>query len=239
MKLVNLNTWDSEPYSEIGQTNPLRWMNIKQVDKDTYEPVTHWWKCKDFMNEVVTAGFTNKTYSIYGFTVDPAKFFDVTKRLTFLLKNVGKEFEHNMQAVNAYLTTQGCPAVPFSKFESYYVVELPKDYQQNTLFISQVTLFIRLASCDVKCATMDEMATQEVNRQDSGNFKSAMLKPLGAFPEHLKKYVWYYSSEQNLPKDEPEKKVYTSHMHNCGVVAWGGYGVQSEDIEEDEEEGSF
>lgn len=233
MKLVNYSKWDASPYCEIGQENPLRWMNIKRVDKDTYEPVSHWWRCKDFMNEVVTSGFTGKTYNIYGFTVDPAKFFDSSKTLTFLLKNVGKAFEHNLQIVNDYLVTQGMATLSTKKHEDFYVVALPKVYQENTLFMSQITLFIRLASCDVPCSSLDKMAQQPVNTGDRANLDAALKKPMGSFPEHLKKYIWYYNDTQNLPKDEPEKKFYTSHMHNCGVVSWGGYGVV-EDADEDE-----
>ena len=52
MKILNLEKWNGS-YCEIGQTNPLRWQNLKPVSEGVYEAVSHKWKCKDFMNEVV------------------------------------------------------------------------------------------------------------------------------------------------------------------------------------------
>lgn len=231
MKIVNQDKWTSS-YAEIPQTNPLRWQNLKRVDTGasspvTYEPVTHWWKCKDFMNEVVASRYTGKTYSIYGFQVDPKTFFNPKdKYLPILLKNVAKGWDHNITVVNNELQVQGMPPIewdvgPSELDDTYRFIQIPLEYLDNSLFMSVVTLYIRLANTTSDYMTVDEMIYDEVNRGDSENYKAAKKKPFNEFPESLKKYIWYYNDECCLPKDEPNKHVMTSQMHNCGVVSWG------------------
>ena len=103
MKIIGLDKWQGT-YAEIGQTNPLRWQNLKLVGEQTYEPVSHKWKCKDFMNEVVTSYHTKRDFAIYGFSVKHSTFFDeLQNELPMLLHNVLPGFDSNMKIVNKYL----------------------------------------------------------------------------------------------------------------------------------------
>ena len=104
MQIINQDKWNSS-YCEIGQSNPLRWQNLKKLTGDEYEPTTHWWKCKDFMNEVVSSRYTKQTYSIYGFNVDPKTFFnEKDKYLPILLKNILPGWDSNIAVVNRVLS---------------------------------------------------------------------------------------------------------------------------------------
>lgn len=226
MKLVNQDKWN-DTYSEISQTNPLRWQNLKKLTGDEYEPVSHWWKCKDFMNEVVTSRYTKQCYSIYGFSVDPATFFNPKdKYLPILLKNILPGWDNNINVVNEGLKLQGMPPVewdvgPSELDDTHRFIQIPLDYLDNTLFMSVVTLYIRLANTEEVYSSLDEMVSDSVNRGDAENYKAAVQKPFNKMTDSLKKYIWYYNDEINLPKDYKGQKVMTSTMHNCGVVSWG------------------
>jgi len=223
MKLINFDKWDIQNYAEIGQTNPLRWMNLKLVGLDTYEPVSKWWMCKDFMNEVVTSFHLGRDFSIYGFQVTHNTFFnkeDTT--LPLLLKNVSKSFLVNMKVVNEHLLHEGYPAVEVYQHGVGAFIKIPLEYLANTLFMSQVTLFIRLANTEGEHSSLANMVTDKVNSQDATNFNVCLKKPLSKFPPSLGEYLWYYNDEQYCKRDHPKTaNIQTSLMHNCGVVNWG------------------
>jgi hypothetical protein len=224
MKLVNLDKWNIQNYAEIGQTNPLRWQNLKLVGPDTYEPVSKWWMCKDFMNEVVTSFHLGRDFSIYGFEVTHNKFFNKEDTcLPLRLKGVAKSFLVNMGVVNEHLLNEGFPAVEYESINDGQVfIRIPLEYLCNTLFMSQVTLFIRLANTNKEYLTLANMVKDPKNAEDSSNFNACLKKPLGSFPTSLSEYLWYYDDAQNCPRNiDASKNIQTSLMHNCGVVSWG------------------
>jgi len=223
MKLVNTTAWDTGTYSEIGQTNLLRWQNLKLVGPDTYEPVSMWWKCKDFMNEVVTSYHLGRDFSIYGFKVVHNKFFNKEdKGIPLRLKGVCPGFLGNMEVVNNYLLEEGYPEVRVVSLGEEMFIHIPEEYLANTLFMSQVTLFIRLANTNKEYATLQEMVKDPINVGDYENFTACLKKPLSKFPPSLGKYIWYYNDQFNCTYDHPKDlNIQTSMMHNCGVVSWG------------------
>lgn len=224
MNIKNLEKWNGS-YAEIGQTNPLRWQNLRLLDDGSYEAVSHKWKCKDFMNEVVTSYHTGRVFSIYGFTVKHSEFFAKdTEELPILLHNCLPGFTHNLMCVNEMLVEDGMPEVIFMPLgDGKYFISIPSYYMCNTLFMSQITLFIRLCNTEEKYKTLQEMCNDKLNRQDQENLNAALKKPMKDFPAKLWDYIWYYSDDNNLKNDESAKTkpIQTSLMHNCGVVNWG------------------
>jgi hypothetical protein len=230
MKIIGLDKWTGS-YSEIGQTNPLRWQNLCPLADGAYEVVSHKWKCKDFMNEVVTSFHTKREFSIYGFNVNYNKFFSEGQAdLPILLHNVLPGWEANMQVVNDYLDSQDCMTLDWEKFEGgKYVITIPGLYLMNTLFMSQVTLFIRLANTTKDYAsdkdyqsTLQDMCNDSINKQDTNNLAQCFKKPLKDFSKALQDYIWYYDPARNLKHDAGlSTPIQTSLMHNCGVVSWG------------------
>jgi len=221
MNIIGLDKWNSS-YSEIGQSNPLRWQNLKPV-AGGYEVVSHKWKCKDFMNEVVTSFHTGRDFSIYGFSVENSKFFSEEQHtLPILLHNVLPGWIYNMEVVNDYLLEQGYPEVAIYHDDKHWIVNIPGVYLANTLFMSQVTLFIRLANTTEVYGSINEMCNDPLNKQDAGNLAACFKKPLKDFPVALGDYIWYYDDARNLRYDAPASAtIQTSLMHNCGVVNWG------------------
>ena len=225
MQIINLDKWNGT-YAEIGQTNPMRWQNLKLVEPGVYTPVSNKWKCKDFMNEVVTSYHTGRDFSIYSFSVKHSEFFNHDELdLPILLHNLLPGWAYNMNVVNEFLLDQGCPEVTWQAFDldgKQAVIIVPSYYLANTLFMSQVTLFIRLANTEAVYQSLDEMCNDKVNKQDRPNLDACFKKPLKDFPEKLEPYLWYYNEESNLRRDVPlGTSIQTSLMHNCGVVNWG------------------
>ena len=224
MKLVNFSMWYYLNYAEMGQSNPIQWMNLKLVGPDTYEPVSKWWRCKDFMNEVVVAFHLERNFSIYGFQVTHSEFFSKGAiSLPIFLKGLSESFLVNMEVVNEHLLHEGYLEVPLEPQENGNVlVLLPLEYLCNTLFMSHVTLYIRLANTKEKHGTIKEMADNLKQNQDKPNYAACLKKPLSTFPPELGEYLWYYDKEHNCPRDiAASQNIQTSLMHNCGVVGWG------------------
>jgi hypothetical protein len=224
MQVINFDNWDSQPYAEIGQTNPLRWMNLKPVSEDTYEPVSHWWMCKDFMNDAITAKWLKKKFSIYSFVCDPASFYsDEQKTMPMLLKGVLPAFMSNLTVVNQYLKKIKFPTIKASSYEDMVFIELPEKYLDNTLFMSTITLYIRLANTEKDYDSLDNMAGDPINRQDTTNYAATKAKPMEKMPEKYKPYIWSYGTSYNCAKDGSSSSFMTSTMHNCGVVNWSAF----------------
>ena len=223
MQINGLNKWNGT-YCEIGQTNPIRWQNLKPVSEGVYEAVSHKWKCKDFLNEVVVSWHTGRDFSIYGFQVNHKDFFSPDQdNLPILLHHLKDGWEENMMVVNDYLLDQGFPPVEWESYDgNKVVITLPTIYLMNTLFMSQVTLFIRLANTDEVYESINDMCNDKINRQDRTNLDNCFKKPLKDFPVKLYDYLWYYNDTQHLKREEADKAdIRTSLMHNCGVVNWG------------------
>jgi hypothetical protein len=178
------------------------------------------------MNEVVTSYHTKRDFSIYGFSVKHSTFFDAQQHeLPILLHNVLPGFDSNMKRVNDYLLEQGlldvvvqpAPTGPTTRF-----IQIEGMALLNTFFMSQVTLFIRLANTEKVYQSLQEMSDDPLNKQDKDNLAACFKKPIKDFPESLQQYIWYYDDSNNL-KHGAKGGTYipTSMMHNCGVVSWG------------------
>jgi len=224
MQIKNLDKWNGT-YAEIGQTNPLRWQNLRLLEDGSYEAVSRKWKCKDFMNEVVTSYHTGRDFAIYGFEVKHKDFFGVeTEGLPILLHNCLAGFQNNLLRVNQMLAEDGMPEVRAEPLgDGRFFIDIPYYYLSNTLFMSQITLFIRLCNTEESYQTLQEMCNDKLNRQDQANLNACLKKPMKDFPAKLYDYIWYYDEQRNLKNNESAKTstIQTSLMHNCGVVSWG------------------
>lgn len=219
MKLINFERFNSEPYAEIGQANPLRWMNVKPVDGG-YECVSHWWKCKDFMNDAITAKHLNKTFKIYGFECNPEKFYSPGQvDMPLLLKNTKKSFIVNIDVLNKHLKNIKFPKVKLDPVDDMFLLTLPEKYLENTLYMSTITLYVRMCNTDKEYKCLDNMIDDEWNDGDQNNYKATKQKPINKLSEDKQKYIWYYG-EYNCPRDGSIQQFMTSTMHNCGVVNW-------------------
>lgn len=225
MNILKYAKFDTQPYSEIGQTNPLRWMNLKPSSDPAFqwEAVSHWWKCKDFMNDAVTSWWLKKDYKIYGFVCNYETFFAKDQQeFYFLLKNLMPGWQENMQLVNAALEQWDMPPLTWEMCGKVgegegAVLTLPRAYLENTLCMSTACLYVRMANCQKTYNTLKGMLAE--NSQDTENFAASEKKPLNALPESKKGLIFSYKGGFDCKKDGSSTFT-TSTMHNCGVVNW-------------------
>lgn len=222
MEIINLDKWENGSYSEESQVNPIRWMNLKPLGGNKYEPVTKWWKCKDFMNEAIACKKFNKVFSIYGFKADPQQMWGPKQKYMYLLvKGLEKAFEDNIKVINKYLESISFPNIVLLDYkDGMKVIKLDPKYLENTLFISTITLYIRLANINQKCSNMEELASYKEGN-DVKAYAQSLKKPMHQMPKQLEKYFWYYDEDTNCPKDGSYLNFMTSSMHHCGVENWG------------------
>lgn len=71
--MYKLNRIDTTKYSEIGQTNPVKFAFINKIsDKEGTEVFTPF-KCRDFFSDALYAAENKKQFGVYGFYFDPDK----------------------------------------------------------------------------------------------------------------------------------------------------------------------
>jgi hypothetical protein len=131
-------------YAEVPQQSPMRWVNLTLTDDGYLKGLSRWWKCKDFMNDVVIKTMLGKSFPMYGF--DNSVFS--AQHCNYVgVKNVGDFFvEWVTGFVNPWLLSKGLPEVSINPAEGCdveWVLGIPIDYFQNTFFISSLTSIIR------------------------------------------------------------------------------------------------
>jgi len=216
-------TWDKMPYSEEGQNNSIRWNVLKNVDESTFVPVTYSLMCKDFLNEVIMCYHTGKPFSIYGFQAKPSMFNKEWEGLPVLLTGLNEMFYKNLKIINKYLKEHEFPQLKTEKVDQIpdaCVVNIPEKYMENTFFISQITLFMRMANLDILKETFEELGAALKGDKNHKYYQNAVKKPISKMHKDLEKYIYYWNPDNNF-KHGDTKDVMTSHIHNCGVVNWG------------------
>ena len=199
-------------YVEVGQVNPLRWrLCFKNGDKLT--PQSNWWKCKDFMNDVVIYLRTGKVFSVYSFHNEQK----INEEGGYMaLKNVHQDFEWNLPILNKYLESKGFPGLSLvphqAEDDTTHVVLIPTIYWQNTFYISYITALIR-SCCFGKCATIEELASKEEYLQHLWfeQLDNMFDKKLTAKMNELI-YINYQYDGKKLDN--------TYNIHNAGMQTW-------------------
>lgn len=219
--MFKVNIKHTGSYAEEGQTNPIRWINLKQVDAKTFESSSNWWKCKDFLNDLAYTYKTGKSFSIYGWNAGEVGHPEPGKPFWFAIKNLSEPFFHNIKNVlNPWLKTQGMPELQLVKQDPVLLALDPK-YFDNTYNISLITLIVRLCNYEMKFNNFQEVidcTKFPSGDQDKWNAVTTKKKYFN-IPDKFKKYVWYSTPEYNSEKDVDYQ--ISSLVHNNGVVDWG------------------
>jgi hypothetical protein len=200
----------SANYSEIDQKAPLRWA-LTYRDGDTFTGQHGWWKCKDFLNDVVVYLQTGKEFEIYGFK-NKAKLNDDGGYMA--LKNVPAFFEHNLALLNEFLIERGFPPLDYLREGDSHILLIPTEYWTNTFFISVITSLIR-ACVYQQCETFEHCM---VNEPTLKGFSSKMLEQFKL--ENVEKFnnLLFLSHQYNNSNHPPS---YSTHVyHNAGLQSW-------------------
>jgi hypothetical protein len=204
----------SEPYCEVSQVNPLRW-RVCLKEGDNLVPQSDWWKCKDFLNDVIIHLRTGKVFGIYGFKNN----HKINEEGGYMaLKEVHQAFEDNLVLLNGYLKKKEFPTievVPHDGKEdgTEKVVLIPSLYWQNTFYISFITAAIR-ACCFNKHTDVIKMMNDEEKFQ--GGWFAKVDKYLDRkYTDKMNELMYLnyqYSSKTGFD--------HTHCIHNAGIQSW-------------------
>lgn len=204
---------NSEPYNEMGQISPMRWVNLYR-EEDKLTAVSHWWKCKDFMNDVVIGITLKKYFHVYGFK-NQIPYNE--KGLYLGIKNIEvAAFKKRLAVVNAYLTGKGFPKILWITHDKgggvQAVLFIPMAYWKNTFSISFITSLIR--SCSFEIDSITDVPNVEETLTSYWQKADALF-----VPEEIKKMNELVFKNYQYSKENHEM-CGTSTMHNAGLQTW-------------------
>lgn len=201
-------------YSEVSQVNPLRW-RLCLRDGDKLIPQSNWWKCKDFLNDVVIYLRTGHVFSVYSFNNEQK----INEEGGYMaLKNVHESFEKNLPVLNGYLLSKGFPGLSLvpckATDETTHVVLIPTVYWQNTFYISYITALIR--SCCFKEESTIEKLVEHEHYLQGGWFKKLDKMFETKYTEEMNKHI--FINYQYSGKNKDFSNTYS--IHNAGMQTW-------------------
>lgn len=204
-------TIPSTSYLEVYQKAPLRWA-LCYFDGTDYVGQHGWWKCKDFLNDLVIYLHRGKQFDMYGFN-NKAKINE--EGGYFALKNVPSFFENNLALLNEHLINKGFDPIelhPHKDGPTECVILIPSMYFGNTFLISVITSYIRACVYEA-CNTFEECVKNEPTLM--GYFdKVEEVLTLENIP--MMNEVLFLNYQHNGTK--PINDTYA--VHNAGLQSW-------------------
>lgn len=210
-------TYPSRTYSEVGQTNPLRWTILERLSDAEFNTQSCPFKCKDFFNEVVAA-YHGQPLGAYSFETKGMKLQDegVWVLLTHIINM--DSFVANIGSINKLAVADGCPPVQLlPKDKESCVALLPRRYFDNTYLISFLSYLIRVANTDDvnPDPTWKTHSTLAIDCPFRNVFDKVMAR--GFKSPDIKSF--YYAGKAW----DHNKKLDSSYVvHNNGVASWTG-----------------
>lgn len=208
-------TYPQVHYSEVGQTNPLRFTILLRKSEVEFDTQSSEFKCKDFFNEVVAA-YHGQPLGAYSFETKGMKLQDegVWVLLTHIIKM--ESFVQNIGSINALAAKDGAPPVELmEKDKKSCVMLLPRRYFDNTYLISFLSYLIRVANTeDVNPdPTWKTHSTLAIDCPFRNVFDKVMAR--GFKSPDIKSF--YYAGKKH---DHSQKLSSSYIVHNNGVASW-------------------
>jgi len=212
--MIDLKKMPPDSYAEVSQKAPLRWAMIVEQEDGTWAGEHNWWKCKDFLNDVVFYLRTGKEFPMYGFKNKVTK---QDSHYTFALKHIPNYFEDNLGYLNNFLVNLGHPDIGFAAdiqgHDAECAIFIPAYYFTNTFYISLITSLIR--SC---------VYQPIVNGDDMTMFRTEPT-----LVDYLDQALEQFLPEMKEKKDALIYRNYqyngnnvggTYTIHNAGLQSW-------------------
>lgn len=216
-------------YTEVGQTNPLRWYLLEKVDGG-FKYQSGIFKCKDYFNDLVSK-YRGLDSNIYGFNTASMTLNEegVYVRLVELID--AKVFEQNIAKVNEMARKDGFPDLVFDEVgDREAILLIPRKYFDCTWSTSLVTYLIRISNVAVVIADIQNHPTKAVDCPFRNYYDRVFAQ---GFKPPLAGH-WYYAMKDYTNLTKPFS-FYS--VHDNGVAAWMSFvDVEGIDCEEDEEE---
>lgn len=219
MKIIGKLSTDT--YSEVGQTNPLRWMFLEEKEEGVYQSSSGWIKCKDFFNDVVYFREAGKGFGIYSFdcsTVGTAKGKDVA----FLMKGTKEGFDTNLGQLNKFLHDNGFPTMTWGLTDRGFVLTTPSYYWESTYRISLLSFLIRICNINKSVKSWEELLSTKQSGEDQGLLDRVVKENIFfKIPKKYAGYFYYAGKEYNGNKGKDNtKNFYSTVVHNNGMISW-------------------
>jgi len=202
-------------YSEVGQTNKLRFVCLHRAEDGTFSEQSLEFKCKDFFNEIV-AKYHGHLLGCWGFE---AESIQVNEEGVWVeLRNIDdvEVYKQNIGSINKLIATDGLPTLELLPYKDGFVCLLPRQFFDNTYLISLLTYLMRVANVSevVKDPTWKEHPTKPIDCPFVSMFDVVMNR--GFKTPETKAKAYYYAGHAHNYKSKPPVHL----VHNNGVLSW-------------------
>jgi len=214
-------------YAEIPQVNPIRWEILFLDETNTLIPQTGKFKCKDFLNDIVSAR-NGHAFSIYSFnsvaykTNDDGVWFRLTEIKDY------QQFKDNVdKVINVFFDGKDEPLVTVDQIDkTTALMFMPAHIFSSTYKISLCSYLVRLCNYGEAFVNFNEALESKAAQtdraiQDLGK-KLALSWKMEVPPEYSK--YWYYAGADYNSEKQP--KASSGIIHNNGVLNWAQHGAK-------------
>lgn len=217
--------------TESSQTSSIRYkLLLEDVDSTTLTEASAWFKCTDYMNDVVFATQLGKFFIAHGFDNKDK----IVRGDVFLaIKDYSKFFTDNLVVANKWLEKQG-----YTEFveiitkevenvpKGLKILRIPRTYLANTFHISLIMLLIR--GCTWEISDEEELFRWDAKaicvRESSFFGKAVLAKNKPFFDENVFLFAyntWNYDKNKYDPvvlynKNNLPSHLIGEHWHNIG-----------------------
>jgi hypothetical protein len=205
-------------YSEMAQTNPIRFVIYFKNEDGTFKAQTNEFKCKDYFNDIV-AWYHDYKFTRYGMNFEEFSLND--DGVYVELRNLKPTFLENVNVVLGEEFKVFGEKVWFEVIEdrpTALLAFIPKKFFKCTYFISYLTLMLR--NCNLLAAftsPQDVFTTPNSDyllKSSERFMKTHPLKDQTFFDDYWYFYDSFRNSRASFDTSSP---VY---IHNCGIVQW-------------------
>ena len=239
--MFNISPIPEYHYSEVSQTNFLRWTVVHlEKNKETGEKIwqckTGKFKCREFFNDLV-ARKNKRKYCIYGF--DNRNVFMYNEGIHLLLSNIEnlEEFVRQLKLINKKMKEQVGEKMSIildPEEEDRVIIKIPMSMFENTYRISLLTALIRASNfSDSSHNSWEEFfADGKPLAKNEGSWTGSPARFVGrtlgfvfpdSVPEVVSKSWWCFSEVFNSEVDKTKRaaqQATTSMIHSNGIVRW-------------------
>ena len=214
--------------SEAPQVSTARFSLFQREGDIAYQSSTYF-KCKDYLNDVLYAIETGRTIEAHGFSFNPKKQkidTDATRLLiTFKQEDELKHFKNNFPKLNEWETKIGI--IPTKLYatnrEGEYAIEGDPGWQKRMFLLSAYTLFLRSLGCPIpSVGNVEYIDWMAKNKQSCDQYLFANLMKKDRLFKFMQKPLEFLKEDHGVlgEKEELKGKLGNYTVHNCGIMAF-------------------
>jgi len=214
--------------SEASQLSTAKFSLFQREGDIAYQSSTYF-KCKDYLNDVLYAIETGRTIKAYGFSFNPDKQkidTDATRLLiTFKKEEELENFKNNFPKLTEWETKIGI--IPTKLYttnkEGEYAIEGDPGWQKRMFLLSAYTLFLRSLGCPIpSVGNVEYIEWMAKNKESCDQYLFANLMKKDRLFKLMQKPFWFLKEDHGVLGEAAEHKGALENytVHNCGVLAF-------------------